>query len=404
MAKPSPGLPEATLNLDGHSQAQEGSYVLVASNSFGTAQSDPAVVTIGPGYQVVLDEDFEDNALDPRIRLSRTGAFNYAPGIKSVVNFGSGRAFGFGRSTCAGDCWRSYVSWFSISFPAPTYVSSIAFLEMELYGNWGSGGRVFADGTVLSGSGFGRSPSNDRVADTTYRVAGCSVGRTVTNLVFEVDDITRESELFIDNLVVYGAWESLSPTPCGSRPAGLVSWWPGDGTTVDVVGDNHGFPQQALSFVPGMVGAAFRFPWANGHVTVPDSADLHSDGALTVAGWFNAASLVKAWQALFWKGNYPESTGTNGSAREYALWLNQEGFLYLTSTSADHVNVGQSTLSTWPGLVSPGQGITSPQSSTVWRVTSRSFSTANWPPGLFTVRTASGPVRARCSWAITAEA
>ena len=80
----------------------------------------------------------------------------------------------------------------------------VAFSEMELYGNWGSHGWVFADGALLNDSEFGRLPYNDLQADSAFRRKEISVGAFVTNIVLEVDDITSSSEIFIDDFIVYG--------------------------------------------------------------------------------------------------------------------------------------------------------------------------------------------------------
>ena len=36
-----------------------------------------------------------------------------------------------------------------------------------------------------------------------------------------------------------------------SCPAGLISWWPGDGNANDVSGVNHGTPQHGATFTSG---------------------------------------------------------------------------------------------------------------------------------------------------------
>ncbi len=54
-------------------------------------------------------------------------------------------------------------------------------------------------------------------------------------------------------------------------PAGLVSWWPGDGNAYDYAGPNHGTLLYDTTFAPGMVGDAFSFDgyqdmvWSTGH-------------------------------------------------------------------------------------------------------------------------------------------
>src|SRR5262249_26867491 len=46
---------------------------------------------------------------------------------------------------------------------------------------------------------------------------------------------------------------------CVPSPAGLVSWWPGDGDATDVIGPNDGTLHGAATFAKGLVGQAFSF-------------------------------------------------------------------------------------------------------------------------------------------------
>ena len=157
----------------------------------------------GPGGSVILlAEDFQKGTLDPRLKIQTTGLFDSPPGIKNVTSFGRTRAFGFGRSTCAANCFSSYASRLVITFPIPTFIETISFKEMELFGNWGSGGHTYVDGARLPSAEFGRLPYNDRRADTTYRNHVVSVGALATTIEFRVTDITSASEIYIDDLVV----------------------------------------------------------------------------------------------------------------------------------------------------------------------------------------------------------
>jgi hypothetical protein len=168
----------------------------------------------------ILFEDFEDMVLDSRISIETVGSFSSNPGIKAITNFGSTQAFGYGRSTCGASCFNGSVTNFKITFPSPTYVSSIAFKEMELYDNWGSGGKIYVDGISLTPTSnpppfdsgfswdvmdFGRSPGNDRQSDTTYRSKTFSVNQYVTVVELNVGDITSASEIFIDDLTVFAS-------------------------------------------------------------------------------------------------------------------------------------------------------------------------------------------------------
>ena len=162
--------------------------------------------TIAPllaGAQV-LSENFEDGVLDNRISISTIGSFNLNPGIQSLTNFGSTKAFGFGLSTCGANCFNSFVTTLKITFAAPTFVGAIKFKEMELFDNWGSNGLISVDGVSLTGalSDFGRLPYNDRIPDTIFRDRSFDVNRVVSSIVIGVYDITNLSQIALDDLVI----------------------------------------------------------------------------------------------------------------------------------------------------------------------------------------------------------
>lgn len=83
-----------------------------------------------------------------------------------------------------------------------------------------------------------------------------------------------------------------SAPPCGGIPAGLVSWWPGEGAANDIVSGNDGTLQGGAAFTPGIVGLAFSFDPANGTVIVPDASNLRLTNQLTIEAWINTRSTT----------------------------------------------------------------------------------------------------------------
>src|SRR5207249_4700369 len=65
-------------------------------------------------------------------------------------------------------------------------------------------------------------------------------------------------------------------------PAGLVSRWPGEGNSNDLVGGNNGTLGAGVGFTAGKVGQGFNL--GNSVVTVPDAPNL-SLTAVTLEGW-----------------------------------------------------------------------------------------------------------------------
>jgi len=76
---------------------------------------------------------------------------------------------------------------------------------------------------------------------------------------------------------------------CVPAPAGLVSWWPGEGSADDIAGTNDGALINGATFAAGMVGQAFSFDGVDDHVRVPDAADL-KPAHVTVEAWVRASN------------------------------------------------------------------------------------------------------------------
>ena len=100
---------------------------------------------------------------------------------------------------------------------------------------------------------------------------------------------------------------------CTPPPAGMMSWWPGDGDASDIKGGNHGTLQNGATFAPGMVGQAFSFDGVNAFVEIPNSAPFNPGGAFTVDGWFyidpNATGNAGDAATLVSKSDYGSSGG-----------------------------------------------------------------------------------------------
>jgi hypothetical protein len=74
-------------------------------------------------------------------------------------------------------------------------------------------------------------------------------------------------------------------TMCTPPPSGLVSWWPGNRTAVDIVDSNNGTMMNGASFARGKVGKAFMLDGINDYVRIPHTAKLNPTGSFTVDAW-----------------------------------------------------------------------------------------------------------------------
>src|SRR5262245_760689 len=72
---------------------------------------------------------------------------------------------------------------------------------------------------------------------------------------------------------------------CVQPPEGLVSWWPGNDDTTDIVGNNDGTLQGNATFAPGMIAQGFSFGDTDTDaVLIANSPDLQLQ-AFTIEGW-----------------------------------------------------------------------------------------------------------------------
>ena len=86
----------------------------------------------------------------------------------------------------------------------------------------------------------------------------------------------KRTLLFL-GLLLFGTAMLAGPAAaqdCVEPPPGLVSWWPGDGNTDDIVGGHHGAILGGLGFAPGMVGDAFSLDSVDDGVEVPNTGGV----------------------------------------------------------------------------------------------------------------------------------
>ncbi len=99
---------------------------------------------------------------------------------------------------------------------------------------------------------------------------------------------------------VFGAVSVPEPI---QPPAGMVSWWPGDGNANDIVDGNHATLSGDATFAPGMVGQGFSLDGAGDFVLVSgDIANLNITGDVTVDLWAKRTILDAAQRTMVVKG------------------------------------------------------------------------------------------------------
>lgn len=73
---------------------------------------------------------------------------------------------------------------------------------------------------------------------------------------------------------------------CVPRPSGVISSWFGEGNALDFHGINNGQVFGGTTFVPGVVGQAFRFDGVSGGFVSPRNSFPSGSEDRTLEGWF----------------------------------------------------------------------------------------------------------------------
>ncbi len=91
-------------------------------------------------------------------------------------------------------------------------------------------------------------------------------------------------------------------TACTPPPAGIVSWWPGDGNANDIIGGNNGTLQGGIAYAAGEVGQAFSFNDTNAAVFVPASASLNvgAGSGFTLEAWIKPIEVTNSTPIFEW--------------------------------------------------------------------------------------------------------
>jgi len=79
--------------------------------------------------------------------------------------------------------------------------------------------------------------------------------------------------------------------PCVPPPSGMISWWPGDNSPIDIAGSNVGTLMGGTTYADGKVGRAFSFDGDGDYVEIPNDASLNPS-VITIDMWFYATDIT----------------------------------------------------------------------------------------------------------------
>jgi hypothetical protein len=146
------------------------------------------------------------------------------------------------------------------------------------------------------------------------------------------NQVLRKGWLFVAVAIIscLVSTELLAEGECVPPPSGMVSWWPGDGSADDIIGDNPGEAQPTVTFPDGVVGPAFGFDGVGAFVHVPDSDSLDITNAISIDAWIKPLTEGNSDGTTFvmLKGD-----NTVRTTQSYGLvWAGQSIFFRLGST------------------------------------------------------------------------
>jgi len=135
---------------------------------------------------------------------------------------------------------------------------------------------------------------------------------------------------------------------CVEPPAGLVSWWPGDGDALDIVSGNDGRLVSGATFAPGFVnsgnGEAFNL---NGYVEIADSPSLRPN-TFTIDAWIFPTSYNFGF--IMGKGDHEFFLQMASSLKTLRGGINVGGYKVHTGTTTVPLNAWSHVAVTYDGF------------------------------------------------------
>ena len=135
---------------------------------------------------------------------------------------------------------------------------------------------------------------------TSYLYSGLSCGTSYTLGVAAVDAAGNVS----GTATLSTATAACSSGGSGPAPVAAYAFDEGSGSTVaDASGNGNTGTVANATWVAGKYGEALSFNGSSSRVTIPDSASLHLNSAMTLEAWVDPTTTTATWRDAIYKGN-----------------------------------------------------------------------------------------------------
>jgi hypothetical protein len=307
------GSKSASLNIAAAQTNDAGSYWSVASNSVGSATSTvatltvlvlvPPAITTQPTNQIVQLGIGNTNVAFS-VTASGTAPLAYSWRKGSVNLSNSGRVSGVSNSTLAiSGVLASDAGDYTVVLTnlAGATTSTVATLTVVVVPPTITGQPVNQTNSAGTSATFSATAAGSPPLFYQWTFNSATLaGATNTSLVLGSVQLSNAGNY---TLVVTNAGGAITSAPaaltvvlppCVPAPQNLVSWWPGENSSVDATGQNNGTNAGTGSFGygPGVVGQAFVFDGVH-----RDRVDLGNPASLrlqdfTIDAWIKRSSPI----------------------------------------------------------------------------------------------------------------
>jgi hypothetical protein len=199
----------------------------------------------------------------------------------------------------------------------------------------------YAGNAVFSVAATGLTPLNYQWLDNGVPLSDGGVVSGSATPTLALNGVTDNNEgnysVIVTNASgsVTSSVATLTVLNCTAPSAGLVSWWPGNGNALDIVGGNNGVLTNGATFVTGEVGQGFEFLNNHAGVVVGNPTNLQLQ-TFTIETWIQRSSSTIATT---------DPTDGNGSGGifayghgGYSLGIFPNGTLFLSQVDVSYVS------------------------------------------------------------------